>query len=122
MWVTAAVAMPLAALWLLKGGSDPWAVRSAAFGAALAGLNAIVAYALVLWAQNRTTKAFMAAVLGGMLGRMALLLGAVVAGIGVLELRRLPLVTGLLGYFVFFLIVELTVLHRATTSTSEATR
>src|SRR3954453_15530737 len=103
MWVTAAVAMPLAALWLLKSGTDPGTVRSAAFGAGLAGLNAIVAYALVLWSHNRGTKAFMGAVLGGMLGRMAVLLASVVAGIGILDLRRIPLITALLGYFVFFL-------------------
>jgi len=121
IWVTAAVAAPLAVFWLLKGGSDPWTVRSAAFGAGLAGLNAIVAYALVQWSHGRSTKAFMGAILGGMLGRMAVLLASVVVGIGVLDLRRLPLVTALLGYFVFFLIVELTVLHRPGT-TSEATR
>lgn len=116
MWVTAAVIAPLGVLWMLKGGTDPWAVRSAAFGASLAGLNTIVAYGLVLWSHSRSTKAFMGAVLGGMLGRMAFLLGAVVAGVGVLDLERIPLVAALLGYFVLFLVVELAVLHRPTTS------
>jgi hypothetical protein len=112
MWTAAAVGGPLALLASVKGATDPLLVRSAAYGAVLAGVNAIVAYALVLWSQGRGTKAFMGAVLGGMLGRMAFLLAAVVFGISVLDLWRIPLVIGLLSYFVFFLVLELGILHR----------
>jgi hypothetical protein len=110
--VIGAVALPLGIIALLWGGEDPHAVRSAAFGAGLAGLNTIVAYALALWAQRGSNNVFLGAVLGGMLGRMALMLGAVAVGLGMLDLRRLPLVAGLLSYFVLFLAVELMALNR----------
>jgi hypothetical protein len=84
------------------------------FGAALATLNTLAAHALVSWTERRSTQAFMGAVLGGMLGRMALLLGAVVLGVLGLGLPRLPLVVSLLAYFTLFLVIELTVQHRHT--------
>jgi hypothetical protein len=43
---------------------------------------------------------------------MALMLGSVVAGVLVLGLPRLPLVASLLGYFMVFLVLELTLTHR----------
>jgi hypothetical protein len=116
MWATGVVVGPLAIFAAFPGSADPLTVRSAAYGAGLSALNTIVAYALVLWSQGRSTRAFMSAVLGGMLGRMAFLLGAVVVGIGVLELSRIPLVIALLSYFVLFLVLELGVLHRQPTA------
>jgi hypothetical protein len=88
------------------------ALTAVAFGAALATLNTLAAHALVRWSERRSTKLFLGAVLGGMVGRMALMLGAVLVGILVLGLPRLPLVVSLLGYFVLFLIMELTLQHR----------
>lgn len=82
------------------------------YGAALAALNTLAAHALVGWSHGRSTQAFFTAVLGGMVGRMALLLGAVVLGVLVLELPRLPLVVALLGYFTLFMVLELTLQHR----------
>ena len=88
-------------------------VRSAVvFGAVLATLNTVAAHALVAWSERRSTKVFLGAVLGGMVGRMALLLGAVVAGVLGLDLPRLPLVASLLGYFMLFLVLEITLQHR----------
>ena len=43
---------------------------------------------------------------------MAVMLAAVLAGVLVLGLPRLPLVVSLLGYFVVFLGLELTLQHR----------
>jgi len=106
------VAVPLSAMAVLWGADDPTGLRSAAFGAGLAGLNAIAAYALALLAQRGSNNIFMAAVLGGVLARMALMLGAVAYGLGMLDLRRLPLVTALLTYFVVFLTFELLTLNR----------
>jgi hypothetical protein len=116
MWATGAVVVPLALFAAFSGAADPLTVGSAAYGAGLAALNTIVAYALVIWSQGRSTRAFMGAVLGGMLGRMAFLLAAVVVGIGVWELKRIPLVMALLSYFVFFLVLELGVLQRRPTA------
>jgi len=89
------------------------------FGAVLAILNTLAAHALVSWSERRSTPAFFGAVLGGMVGRMALMLGAVVAGVVLLELPRLPLVVSLLGYYTLFLVMELTVQHRHTRRPAE---
>jgi hypothetical protein len=89
---------------------------AAAYGAALALANTLVAHGLVRWSSRRSTNAFLGAVLGGMVGRMGLMLAAVVAGILMLGLPKLPLAASLLSYFVVFLIMELTVLHRGTST------
>jgi hypothetical protein len=86
--------------------------RAVAFGAALATLNTLAAHALVGWSERRSTKAFLGIVLGGMVGRLALMLAAVVAGVLGLGLPRLPLVVSLLAYFALFLAMELAVQHQ----------
>jgi len=109
--VLGVAAATFAAAWSLVPSEAP--VRTAmAFGAALATLNTLAAHALVSWSERRSTKAFLGAVFGGMLGRMALMLAAVVLGVLGLGLPRLPLVVALLAYFVLFLVLELTVQHR----------
>jgi hypothetical protein len=90
-----------------------------ALGAALAGLNAVAAYALIVWSSGRSNTAFFRAVLGGTLGRLAFLLAAVVVAIVGAGLPRLPLVLALLSYYVAFLVLELAVVHRRP---AEATR
>jgi hypothetical protein len=92
-------------------GPTCWA---AAFGAAVAVANTVAAHALVRWSGPRSTKAFFGAVLGGMIGRMALMLAAVVAGVLGLGLPKLPLVGALLPYFALFLVLELSIPHRQT--------
>jgi hypothetical protein len=91
---------------------------AAAFGAALAVANTLTAHALVLWSSRRSTNTFLGAVLGGMVGRMALMLAAVVAAVLWLGLPKVPLAASLLSYFVLFLVMELTILHRRTSGTS----
>jgi hypothetical protein len=97
----------LASFPFLRASEDERAFAAALFGALLAVGNALVAYGLVLWSAGRSSVAFMRAVLGGMLGRMAFLLGAVVFGILLLDLPRLPLIVSLLAHFVAFLGLEL---------------
>jgi hypothetical protein len=94
--------------------------HAAAFGAALAVANTLVAHALALWSQRRSTNAFLAAVLGGMVGRMALMLAAVAAGVLLLGLPKLPLAFSLLSYFVLFLVMEIATLHRRTSAPAGA--
>jgi hypothetical protein len=110
------IALPTLALaWVaaLRRADSPtrWA---AVFGASVAIANTIAAHALVRWSRGRSTKAFLGAVLGGMIGRMAAMLAAVMAGVLWLGLPKLPLVGALLPYFVLFLVVELSTLHRET--------
>jgi len=90
------------------------------FGAALATLNTLAAHALATWSERRSTHAFFAAVLGGMVGRMAVLLAAFVLGVLVLGLPRLPLVVSLLAYFTLFMLMELAVQHRHWRRAAEA--
>ena len=80
------------------------------------------AHALVQWSSRRSTNAFLGAVLGGMVGRMALMLAAVVAGVLLLDLPKVPLAVSLLSYFVLFLAMELTILHRRTSGAPPGTR
>jgi hypothetical protein len=109
--VLALLGSTFAAVALLVRPDAP-ARAAAAYGAALATLNTLAAHALVSYAGGRSTRAFLGAVLGGMVGRLALMLAAVVAGIVALGLPRLPLAFALLAYFVMFLVVELAVQQR----------
>lgn len=86
----------------------------ALYGTALAVMNTILAHFLFLWSESRPTNVFLGAVLGGMVGRMAILLSAVVAGVVVLGLPKIPVALSLLFCFVLFLIMEITILHRRT--------
>ena len=108
----------LAALWpVLEPG---WRVPALA-GAGLAVMNTVAAYGLVVWGNRRSTNVFLGAVLGGMVGRMGLMLAAVVAAVLFVGLPKVPLALSLLSYFVVFLVFELAMLQRRT-SRPEATR
>ena len=109
----ALLGLTMLALHERLGGQERWAM---AYGGGLAGLNTIGAYALVQWAGRRSQRTFLAAVLGGMVARMALMLVAVVVGLVGLGLPRLPLAFTLLGFFVLFLVFEIAVLQRRTTA------
>lgn len=110
-----------AVLWPLLGRFLGERERlAAAAGAGLAVLNALAAYATVLWSERRSTNVFLGAVLGGMLGRMALLLAAVAAGVLLLGLPKVPLALGLLAYFAVYLVLELAILQKRTTPRVQA--
>jgi len=113
--VLGAVGASLCAAWpVLPAGARPAVLT----GALLAALNTICAYFLALWSAGRSNNTFFVAVLGGMLGRMTVLLGAVLVGVLVLGLPKLALTFSLLAYFVAFLVLELAVLSRRPTGAS----
>ncbi len=115
--VLALLGAGLGATWLpLLRGLEPRARGAAFLGGALAALNAITAYFLVLWSASRPTGAFLQAILGGMVGRMALMLAAVVLAVLGLGLPSVPLTVSLLAFFVLFLVLELAVLHKQATA------
>jgi hypothetical protein len=94
--------------------SPPQSARLATLaGGLLAGVNTVVAYALAVWSRKRSPNVFLGAVLGGMVGRMGVLLAAVVGLVLGLGMPRIPLAVSLLSYFVLFLIFELVQLHSA---------
>jgi hypothetical protein len=101
----------LAAAWPLL---EPSWRPAAAAGAAMAVVNTVAAYGLVVWANRRSTNVFLGVVLGGMVGRMGVMLAAVVAAVVLLGLPKVPLALSLLSYFVVFLVFELAVLQRRT--------
>lgn len=111
--VLAVVGGSLGLLRLLLGPAlEPLGWWAALAGGGLAAANTLVAYGLVIWSAQRSANVFMRAVLGGMVGRMAVMLAAVVALVLKLGLPKVPLAVSLLSYFVFFLAIELTVLHK----------
>jgi len=117
--VLGSLAASQAGTWLALGRHrSPDVIWAVFMGGGLAALNTLAAYGLVLWSEQRSTQTLMAAVLGGMLGRMALLLTAMVAAIVFGGLPKLPLVASLLTYFVAFLVFELALLHRRTSATA----
>lgn len=111
--VGAAVAVTLVALVLGLGGRLASGDLTALLvGSGIAAANSIAAYWLAVWSAGRSNMWFFRAILGGMLARMTFMLGAVVVGILLLGLPRLPLVFSLLSYFVALLVFELVVLSR----------
>lgn len=119
--VLATAAATLAALALVVPPAAG-AREAIAFGATLAALNTVAAHALVRSSEGRSTKTFLALVLGGMVGRLALLLAAVVVGVLGFGLPRLPLVVSLLAYFSLFMVMELTLQHRRAARVAHGTR
>jgi hypothetical protein len=113
--VLGAVGASLCAAWPFLPGESRRAVLT---GALLAAANTICAYFLARWSAGRSNQAFFTAVLGGMLARMTVLLGALLLGVLVVGLPKLPLTFALLGYFVAFLVLELAVLSRRPTGAS----
>jgi hypothetical protein len=111
LFILGAAGLSQAALlpWLSEG------LRPAvALGAALAVSNVLLAFALAAWGLKRSPRAFLGAVLGGMMARLGLVLLAVAVAVAVFEFPKVPLAMTLLGYFVPFLVFELAVLHRST--------
>jgi hypothetical protein len=107
---------------LFRGRLERAALYGVLLGAALAAANTLAAYGLVLWAQRRSTNTFMGAVLGGMVGRMGLMLAAVVASVLGLGLPKVPLALSLLAYFVLFLVFEISVLQKQRPGAVEGAR
>ncbi len=121
--VLGVVLVSLGAAWpLALGRLDAPARWAVGFGGAIAVLNTTAAHALLRWSAGRSTGDFLRAVLGGMLGRMAFMLAAVLAGILLLDLPRLPLAFSLLSYFVAFLFLELSMLQRQATALAGGAR
>jgi hypothetical protein len=113
--VLGAVGASLCAAWPLLAADARPAVLT---GALLAAVNTVCAYFLALWSAGRSNNAFFTAVLGGMLARMTVLLGALLVGVLFVGLPKLPLTFSLLAYFVAFLVLELAVLSRRPTGAS----
>ena len=98
----------------VSGRADARIVLTAAVsGASIAGLNAIAAFALVLWSRDRSTVVFMGAVLGGMAVRMGAMVAASVVAIRLFSLPMTVFVPSLLVHFMVFLALELSAAHRS---------
>jgi hypothetical protein len=121
--VVGVVLATLAVAWpLFLARVEAGARLAIALGVAVAVLNTVAAYALVRWSAGRATVVFFRAVLGGMLGRMALMLAALAAGVLALGLPALPLASSLLAYFLVFLVLELSIVHHQSGRAAAASR
>jgi hypothetical protein len=100
--------------WPFLGSLGRQGRLAAACGGSVAAANALLAHVLVLWTEGRSTNVFLGTILGGMVGRMALMLAAVVVAVLGFGLPKVPLAVALLSYFVVLLVLELSVLHRRT--------
>ena len=115
--VAAILAVTLIGGGLLAGGRlSASAAEAAVFGATVAAANAILAHLLVLRTAGRPASVFLKLVIGGMAGRIALVLGSVSIAVAVLNLPGLPLVLSLLGHFAVFLGLEIVALHSMTSA------
>jgi hypothetical protein len=107
-------AMALGSLGLLllalRGAVQPEFLLAIALGASLAASNGVAAYALIRWSARRSNQVFFRAILGGMMARLALMLGVVAAAITFGGIPPVPLVASLLSYFVLFLVTEIVAL------------
>jgi hypothetical protein len=108
-FLAASLGLLLLALRERLDGAARWAVL---LGAGLAAANTCAAYFLARWSAGRSNQAFMGAVLGGMVGRMAVMLAGFAVAVLAIGLPQLPLVLSLLGYFTLFLAFELAILSR----------
>jgi hypothetical protein len=111
-------ALIVVAIVAVSGGAtsflDDAAQRAAAlYGAGVATLNALGAFAVMRWAEGRPTAAFLTAVLGGMGVRMVGVLLAVLLAVLVFDLPRLALAASLLGHFAVFLVLEMIAVQAA---------
>ena len=116
----------LPVLFAALAGAGEDARRAALLGALLAALNTLVAYGLVVWSAGRSTGVFMRAILGGMVGRMAVLLAAVVAAVSIPVIGgfgggpwldgRVRLAHAAIGYAASFLEREVTYANVAKTA------
>ena len=100
----------------------PAALGAFVVAAGLSSLNALAAYALVLYARNRSNVVFMRAILGGMTVRMGAMLLAVVIAVKVAGVALVPFVASLLFHFAAFLALEILSVHRAASTPLEAGR
>ena len=118
--VVLAVAASSQAAVALTGWLDGSGRAAAAFGAAVAAANAIASHALMVLSEGRSTRAFLKLVLGGMAGRLFLVIAAVLLGILAFGLPRLPVLVSLLAHFVVFLVLEMVLLHGTSGARAEA--
>ena len=93
--------------------ADPSSQQAVRLSAALATMNGVCALLLAyVGATRKSTKAFFGAVLGGMVLRMATMLGGFMVGLKVLMLPALPFAVALLGYTGLFTAAEVALWSR----------
>jgi len=71
----------VAAVWMARERMSAASLRGAVLGVALAGSCAVAGMALTAWSMGREHAVFLAALVGGILGRLAVF-GAVLACVG----------------------------------------
>ena len=107
----AAATLPFGALAV-----DAWGGRQAALstvlGAALATLLAVASVVLAVWAHDKPQPIFIAALLGGFLGRLMIFGGGVAWLAAATDFPVAAFMSGLFAYYVLFQILEIRAVRR----------
>lgn len=106
--VAALALAAVAAAWIGRARIGQASLRGAILGAALAAAGAIAGMTLTAWAIGRDQKVFFAALIGGILGRLAVF-GAALIYVGLRAAGSIDLTataSALLAFYVVFQVLE----------------
>ena len=95
-------------------------VVAAAVGALLSTVNVLAGYLTIEYSFEKSYTTFLKTVLGGMGVRMALMLGALLISIKVIELNAAALTVSLLSFYVIFLAMEIFFLQKKATARNQS--
>ena len=109
---TAVLTAPVAGYLLHAWAGGP-ATTGAGLGAALATVSALGGIWLLAWSFDKPQNVFLAALVGGVLGRMVLFSIALALVVMATEFPPAAFIGGLFAYYVIFQILEIRALHRS---------
>lgn len=110
----------LAAAYPLARYGSMETVVAAAVGALLSTVNVLAGYLTIEYSFEKSYTTFLKTVLGGMGVRMALMLGALLISIKVIELNAAALTVSLLSFYVIFLAMEIFFLQKKATARNQS--
>ncbi len=100
-------AVGFVSLWIWRERLGEAAVRGASLGLGLAASGAVAGMILTFWAFGRNQQQFFAALMFGILGRLALYCGALLYVGLKTTLPPLAMVVTMLGFYLVFQVLEL---------------
>lgn len=77
------------------------------WGAALSTVNVLLGFLAIEYSFEKSYTTFMKAILGGMVARMAVLLGVMVVLILVFRVDSVALIVSMMGFYLIYLVMEI---------------
>jgi hypothetical protein len=111
LFATSAATLPLG-LVAAHAWAGPRPALSVLLGAGLATMLAISSLALAAWSYEKSQATFLAALLGGFMGRLVFLGGCIALLIAASDLPVAPFMASLFAYYVLYQFLEIRALHR----------